>query len=89
MKVARLSALRTGHLYPQESSLVLIAVSVSVDPRGTVALEGIEPATLWLVTQCLNQSRNSVPLDEVRGVRYEDSTTNTMLMRAEHHQQDT
>jgi len=55
---------------------------------GTVGLEGIEPATSWLVTQCLNQSHHSVPSEEVRGVKYEDSKMNNIFMRGEHHQQD-
>jgi len=63
MKVARLSALRTGHLYPQKIFLVLISVRGSVDTRAIVGPWGlwqwksamttsvIEPATFWLVAQ--------------------------------------
>jgi hypothetical protein len=75
MKVVRLSALSTGHLYPQQIFLILISVKEWVNLRALVRPKrldqwnilmtptGIELATFRFVAQCLNQLRHRVPFE--------------------------
>ena len=80
--VVRLSALRTGRLYPQEIHLVLISVRGCVDTRATVrpkdyvtekfqmTSSGIEPATCRLpprAPQILNYSLYVCPNKQFTG----------------------
>jgi hypothetical protein len=60
MKMARLSVLRTGHLYPQEMPLVVMSVGGGKDYFNTKS----EPTTFPLADQCLSQLRHSVHLTQ-------------------------
>ena len=61
MKGARMSVVRTGRLYPQKISLVLISVRGWVNPKTVdpITPPQMEPATFRLVAQCFNQLRVS------------------------------
>jgi hypothetical protein len=69
MKAVRLSALRTGCLYPHEIFLVIRAI---VRPeqlcqwKNPVTPLGIDPATFQFVAQCLNHYATTCPLTMVR-----------------------
>ena len=68
--MVKLSALRTGRIYPQEILLVLISVRDLIRPQGHSAIgrimsmknsSGIEPATFRFVAQHLNHCATAVP----------------------------
>ena len=84
--VVRLSALRTGRLYPQERLLVLISLTGWVDPKTHSAIgrilcqrkismtpAGIEPATLRFVAQHRNRCATAPPPPPVSGCNRNNS----------------
>jgi hypothetical protein len=93
MKVVRLSASRTGRLYPSGMFLVLIFNRGRVEPRAMVRSEGnmeiqpgIDPGTVRLVAQRLNHYATPGPhtcstIHIQRGLLYlqDNSTANGMF----------
>ena len=63
MKVARLSALRTGRFLPPGwvDPMAIVRPEGLCQWKIPMTPSGIEPATFWLVAQCLNQLRHRVP----------------------------
>jgi len=73
MEVEMLSAVRTGRLYSQDMSLVLVSVRGWVEPRAIVRPEGIsnrktwmpplgiEPVNFQVVAHCPKQPRHILP----------------------------
>jgi hypothetical protein len=81
MRMIRLSALRTGRFYPMKYSWYSFLLELSQPQKHSAAgsivpmtPSGIEPATVWVVAQCLKQFRHSVPNCYVISVNIYQST---------------